>query len=38
LLGLQPALFPPILKELAAPRLELFDLDGEFASEKIKLA
>lgn len=37
-LGLQPALFPPILKELQPPKLELFDLDGEFASEKIKLA
>ena len=31
-------MFPPILKELPAPKLELFDLDGEFASEKIKLA
>lgn len=38
MLGLQPATFPPILRELPTPSLELFDLDDEFASEKIKLA
>ncbi|KAM3132992.1 hypothetical protein pb186bvf_014848 [Paramecium bursaria] len=38
LLGLQPAVFPPIVKELPAPPLELFDLDEEFASEKVRLA
>ena len=34
MLGLVPAVFPPILKELPPPSLELFDLDDEFASEK----
>ena len=34
MLVLQPATFPPILKELPPPGLELFDLDDEFASEK----
>lgn len=34
MLGLQPATFPPILRELPNPSLELFDLDDEFASEK----
>lgn len=34
MLGLQPAVFPPIVKELPPPPLELFDLDEEFASEK----
>eukprot|EP00331_Platyophrya_macrostoma_P006041 CAMPEP_0176428450 /NCGR_PEP_ID=MMETSP0127-20121128/13158_1 /TAXON_ID=938130 /ORGANISM="Platyophrya macrostoma, Strain WH" /LENGTH=383 /DNA_ID=CAMNT_0017810137 /DNA_START=152 /DNA_END=1303 /DNA_ORIENTATION=- len=38
MLGLSPAVFPPILKELPAPNLELFDLDEEFASEKVRLA
>nr|AAL61822.1 raft-like protein [Tetrahymena thermophila] len=38
LLGLVSAVFPPILKELAPPSLELFDLDDEFASEKVRLA
>ncbi|CAD8103121.1 unnamed protein product [Paramecium sonneborni] len=34
-LGLQPALFPPIPRELSPPPpRELFDLDEEFASEK----
>lgn len=37
LLGLQPAVFPPIVKELPPPPLELFDLDDEFASEKYRL-
>jgi intraflagellar transport protein 52 len=34
MLGLIPAVFPPILRELPPPNLELFDLDEEFASEK----
>ena len=34
MLGLVPAVFPPILRELQTPNLELFDLDEEFASEK----
>jgi len=34
MLGLMPATFPPILRELPPPNLELFDLDDEFASEK----
>jgi len=38
MLGLLPAVFPPILKELPPPNLELFDLDDEFASEKVRLA
>ncbi|CAD8120067.1 unnamed protein product [Paramecium sonneborni] len=38
LLGLQPAVFPPIPRELPPPPLELFDLDEEFASEKVRLA
>jgi intraflagellar transport protein 52 len=37
LLGLQPAVFPPIVKELPPPPLELFDLDEEFASEKLSI-
>jgi intraflagellar transport protein 52 len=36
--SLQAALFPPSLKELPPPGLELFDLDEQFASEKIKMA
>ena len=35
MLGLTPATFPPILRELPTPSLELFDLDDEFASEKL---
>mmetsp|Transcript_20696 Transcript_20696/g.45337 ORF Transcript_20696/g.45337 Transcript_20696/m.45337 type:complete len:464 (-) Transcript_20696:2714-4105(-) len=35
---LQPAVFPPALKEPSAPALDLFDLDEEFASEKLRLA
>lgn len=35
---LEPAVFPPSLKELDPPNLELFDLDDHFANEKIKLA
>jgi len=38
MLGLLPATFPPILRELPNPNLELFDLDDEFALEKVKLA
>jgi intraflagellar transport protein 52 len=36
--NLQAALFPPSLKELPPPGLELFDLDEQFSSEKIKMA
>lgn len=36
--GLQAAVFPPSLKELPAPSLDLFDLDSQFASEGTKLA
>lgn len=32
--ALQSAVFPPSLKELDAPALDLFDLDEEFANEK----
>jgi len=35
---LQPAVFPPALRELPAPSLELFDLDAEFASTELRLA
>lgn len=38
MLGLQPSVFPAILRELPPPNLELFDLDEEFASEKVRLA
>lgn len=31
MLGLVPSVFPPILCELPPPKLELFDLDTEFA-------
>lgn len=37
MLGLQPATFPPILREPPNPSLELFDLDDEFASEKYRI-
>ena len=33
MLGLVPAVFPPILSELPPPKLELFDLDDEFADQ-----
>lgn len=36
--SLLPAVFPPNLKEPMAPALELFDLDEQFASEKVRLA
>lgn len=32
--SLQAAVFPPSLKDLAPPSLDLFDLDEQFASEK----
>lgn len=32
--NLLPAVFPPNLKEMQPPSLELFDLDEQFASEK----
>eukprot|EP00744_Colponema_vietnamica_P005392 GILI01007906.1.p1 GENE.GILI01007906.1~~GILI01007906.1.p1 ORF type:complete len:459 (+),score=107.09 GILI01007906.1:88-1464(+) len=35
---LQPAVFTPVLREPPAPALDLFDLDEQFASEKIRLA
>ncbi len=37
-LGLAPGVFAPILRELPNPPLELFDLDDEFAQEKVRLA
>lgn len=36
--ALQAAVFAPSLKELPPPSLELFDLDDQFASEKIRMA
>jgi intraflagellar transport protein 52 len=36
--ALQAAVFPPNLKELPPPSLDLFDLDEQFSSEKSKLA
>lgn len=38
LLLLQPAVFPPALREPPPPALELFDLDEHFASEAVRLA
>ena len=38
MLGLTPATFPPILSDIEPPKLELFDLDDEFANQEIKLA
>eukprot|EP00656_Telonema_subtile_P049610 TRINITY_DN6201_c0_g1_i4.p1 TRINITY_DN6201_c0_g1~~TRINITY_DN6201_c0_g1_i4.p1 ORF type:complete len:443 (+),score=128.94 TRINITY_DN6201_c0_g1_i4:248-1576(+) len=35
---LSPAVFPAILREMSAPALELFDLDQEFAAERLRLA
>lgn len=35
--SLMPAVFPPNLKEPPLPSLEMFDLDEEFASEKVRL-
>ena len=36
--GLQAAVFLPCIKDLQPPSLDLFDLDEQFASEKIKMA
>lgn len=36
--SLQPAVFPPTFRDLPNPRLELFDLDEAFSSEKSRLA
>jgi len=35
---LQPAVFPPCLREPSPPALDLFDLDEQFASERVRLA
>mmetsp|Transcript_8023 Transcript_8023/g.22065 ORF Transcript_8023/g.22065 Transcript_8023/m.22065 type:complete len:444 (-) Transcript_8023:423-1754(-) len=35
---LQPAVFPPSIREPPAPALDLFDLDDHFASERVRLA
>jgi intraflagellar transport protein 52 len=35
---LQAATFPPSMKELPPPSLDLFDLDEQFSSEKVRLA
>jgi hypothetical protein len=35
---LQPAVFPPALREPPPPALDLFDLDDHFASERVRLA
>jgi len=35
---LQPAVFPPAFRELPPPSLELFDLDEQFSSEKVRIA
>ena len=37
LLGLIPSVFPPILCEQPPPKLELFDLDTEFADSTYKI-
>jgi len=34
MLGLTPSVFPPILIDLEPPKLELFDLDDEFANQE----
>eukprot|EP00741_Cyanophora_paradoxa_P002771 tig00000630_g2691.t1 len=36
--ALQPAVFPPALREPPPPALDLFDLDEHFASEKSRMA
>ena len=36
--ALQAAVFPPCMKELPPPGLDLFDLDEQFAGEKVRLA
>ncbi|KAJ3105814.1 Intraflagellar transport protein 52 [Phlyctochytrium planicorne] len=35
---LQPAVFPPCIREIPPPSLDLFDLDEHFASERVRLA
>ena len=35
---LQPAVFPPTLKDALPPFLELFDLDETFSTEKTRLS
>lgn len=35
---LQPATFPPAFREMPPPCLELFDLDEQFSSEKVRIA
>ena len=35
---LLPAVFPPSLREPPPPALDLFDLDDQFASDKVRLA
>ena len=35
MLGLTPSVFPPILVDLEPPKLELFDLDDEFANQEL---
>jgi intraflagellar transport protein 52 len=34
----QPAVFPPMMREPAGPSLDQFDLDEQFASERLRLA
>mmetsp|Transcript_45851 Transcript_45851/g.103839 ORF Transcript_45851/g.103839 Transcript_45851/m.103839 type:complete len:461 (+) Transcript_45851:52-1434(+) len=36
--ALQPTVFPPCMREPPPPALDLFDLDEQFASERIRLA
>ncbi|KAK3090664.1 hypothetical protein FSP39_013510 [Pinctada imbricata] len=35
---LTPAVFPPQFRELEPPKLDLFDLDEQFSSEKVRIA
>jgi intraflagellar transport protein 52 len=35
---LQPAVFPPVMRDPPPPALDLFDLDEQFASERVRLA
>lgn len=35
---LQPAVFPPSFREMPPPALELFDLDEQFSTEKVRVA
>jgi intraflagellar transport protein 52 len=36
--SLKPAVFPPCLREPPPPKLDLWDLDEQFASERVRLA